>query len=88
MVAIYDSSIQWYIVVVYGSGIRWYMVVVYSSSIGFRALVSLLLNKLHRTRSIPILVSYIVNYIDREVIPYIERDIRLILAIKQYLNNR
>ena len=54
--------------------------------IGFRALVSPLLNMLHRTRFMPVLVSYIVSYIDRKVITYIERDIGSILAAKQRIN--
>ena len=56
------------------------------SRIGFRALVSPLLNILHQTRSIPILVSYIISYIDRKAIMYIERDIGSILAAKQRIN--
>ena len=56
--------------------------------IGFRAPAGPLPNKLHRTRSMPVLVSYIVDYMDREAIPYIERDIRSMLAAKQRLNSR
>ena len=56
--------------------------IVYSGGIGFRVLISLLLNILHRTRFIPVLVSYIVSYMDREAIMYIERNIGLILAAK------
>lgn len=70
-------------------GMRWWFaVVVCSGGIGFHAPASPLPNKLHHTRSMPVLVSYIVNYIDHEAIPYIERNIRSMLATKQRLNSR
>ena len=65
---------------------RWWYAVVCGGGIDFRALVGPLLNILHRTRSIPDLVSYIVSYMDREAITYIERDIGSILAAKQRIN--
>ena len=68
--------------VVCDGGMRWWYAVVYGGGIGFRALVSPLLNMLHRTRSMPVLVSYIVSYMDCKAIMYIECDIGSILAAK------
>ena len=60
------------------SGIRWWDC--------FSRAGWLLLNKLHRTRSMPVLMSSIVSYIDCEVVSYIEYDIVSMLAVKQQIN--
>ena len=68
--------------VVCSGGMRWYIVVVCGGGIGFRALADPLLNKLYYIYFISILVSYIMSYIDCEVLLYKEYNIGLILAVE------